>query len=222
MEVAVKKVLDHGKVMLLDIMGNEATIVDSARISTSRPVDSFSVESVRERSEKDVNLIKYLQRNKHGTPFEHVVMRWYIKAPLFIVRQWMRHRIGTYSEASMRYRPPSEGESLDAKYYTPSDLPEDLVDEYRFTVERAFNFYNTWYTLLWQDGGNTRLREMLRGAIPMAAYTEMIWTVNLRSMMNFLSLRTSEHAQYEMQEYGKAVLHVLSPLFPNIDLTSPV
>lgn len=184
-------------VKLEEMMGNECTILDCARISKSG-------RRVTDLCQKDFDLLSELLRNDHGTPFEHVVFRFHVSAPIFVLRQWMRHRIGTFNEYSLRYREPI------AEYYIPPDLPRvggvdqsSANDRYHDTIQKLFASHADLLAQLKDSGVKpSRAREITRCMLPVATFSEIIWTVNLRSLMNFILLRSDHHAQYEMQQYA--------------------
>jgi thymidylate synthase (FAD) len=199
--------MDANHVILEFVGGSESLIINAARVSTtSRMVTNSDL------SEDDIRLLRYLQEHNHGTPFEHVTLRFRVIAPIFVMRQWMRHRIGTFNEYSQRYRQPM----LDFPVYTPPDMPDEIRDEYNALVKASTEFYKKWYNGCKQEKGNSRLREMLRCAMPVSTYTEVVWTVNLRSLMNFLTQRCDKHAQLEIRQYADYIKGLIQPLFPHI------
>ena len=198
----MKKVLDKGFVDLVNVMGNDETVVRSARVSTG---------SGSKGPEKDKRLINYLMHHRHGTPFEHVVFTFHIKCPIFVARQWFRHRIASYNEKSGRYSKISYEFYLPEKIRIPHptdkqmSIPNDgSVDEEEALkiFEEVFeSTYSAYQKLL--DMGVAR--ELARIVLPLSHYTEFYWTVNMRSLMNFLSLRADSHAQWEIQQYALAI-----------------
>jgi thymidylate synthase (FAD) len=200
-------VLDHGHVELIDSMGSDIDVVNAAKVS-------FAAQ-VTEMDEACIGLINYLMKNKHATPFEHVIFKFRIKAPIFVTREWMRHRWSSFNEMSMRYYKP---EKID--YYVPAfenirkqvGKPgaykfENIDDEnikhlfYETMLQIAYVADNSYHDLV--NAGIAK--ELARCVLPVCQYTEFIWTVNARSLINFISLRNEENAQYEIQEYAKAV-----------------
>ncbi len=195
-------VLDKGFVELVSVMGDDLTVVRSARVSTG---------SGSKGPERDRRLVEYLMRNRHETPFEHVVFTFHVKCPIFVARQWFRHRIASYNEKSGRYS------EMSYEFYEPSKVriqhPKDRqmslenngrVDEVavRRMISEVYDHSYDVYKKLLEMGV---AREMARIVLPLALYTEFYWTVNMRSLMNFLSLRADSHAQWEMQRYALAV-----------------
>lgn len=192
------RVLDNGLVLMEDFMGSEATILDCARISKS------DAKVNGELVDRDLKLLKFLFDNGHHTPFEHCVLRFRIKAPIFVMRQWMRHRIGTFNEYSMRYREPIK------EYYTPEDLSSEKKDKYHRILKKCIKF------VCKNVEKNQRDRELLRNILPVAMYTEVIWTVNLRALLNFLKLRGAQDAQYEIKLYAKTIANMARIIYPNV------
>jgi thymidylate synthase (FAD) len=208
-------ILDRGQVRLIDAMGNDLSVVRAARVSTgSRPEDASKGE------ERDAKLIRYLLKHDHGTPFEHNAFTFYVKAPVFVERQWLRHRIGSFNEISGRYT------EYEPEFYVPAQaraqarrnkqgsvpaadgqLDGVLDAAVRSTIDHAFGRYQE---LLEQGVA----RELARIVLPMNLYTEWYWTVNARSLMNFLALRTQEDAQLEIREYARAVETIWSERMP--------
>ena len=136
---------------------------------------------------------------QHGTPFEHAVMRWHVKCPLFVARQWLRHRIGSFNEKSLRYC------VAEREYYVPADKVE--APYYAAAIEHAFDTYEELVAKGWP-------REQARGVLPMSVYTEFIWTVNARSFMNWLSQRLAKGAQWEHRQYAEAALELWTEAMP--------
>ncbi len=194
-------VLDKGFVQLVDVMGSDQRVVDAARVSTGSKADP----------ERDKKLIFYLMENLHETPFEKIVFEFNVKCPLFVARQWQRHRIGSFNERSARYR------VFDLDYYVPGldvlpDVysPED-VQAYVKALKQSYKLYESMIAkVAEQPKSRSRAREVFRGLLGVAYYTEFFWTVNFRSLMNFLKLRLAQDAQYEIRAYAEAI-HALVP-----------
>jgi thymidylate synthase (FAD) len=151
-------------------------------------------------------------RERHGTPFEHNAFRFHIRAPIFVAREWFRHRVGSFNEFSMRYAKATddfympEAEDVRTQVGKPGaysfepvsdDVAETARDELRQVYEIAFATYERLVEL-------GVARELARAVLPVGAYTEFYWTVNARALMNFLSLRNSENAQREIRRYAEA------------------
>jgi len=198
------RVLDHGFVRLDDAMADDLSVVNGARVSFARRVD--------EMDGADEGLIRFLMRERHGTPFEHNAFRFHIRTPIFVAREWFRHRIGSFNEFSMRYARATD------EFYVPA--PEDVRTQvgkpgsYSFepvdpelaetTRERLKEVYEAAYRTYEELVDQGVARELARAALPVGAYTEFYWTVNARSLMNFVSLRNSETAQREIRRYAEA------------------
>ncbi len=176
-------VLDKGFVELLDVFGGDEAAVRAARISYMSTPDL----------EGDKRLISLLMVNGHESPFEHITLTFYVKAPIFVARQWFRHRIGSFSERSGRFT------EFDEEFYIPDETRAGgNVKEMENAMHDAFETYKH----LLKSGVK---REVARVVLPMSLYTQWYWTVNVRSLMNFLKLRADKHAQYEIRSYAIAV-----------------
>jgi thymidylate synthase (FAD) len=198
------RVLDHGFVRLDDAMASDLSVVNGARVSFAR--------HKAEMDDSDAGLIRFLMREKHASPFEHAVFRFHVRCPIFVAREWMRHRWSSFNEFSLRYAKASED------FYVPepddvrtqvgkpgaysfepvdADVAEQTREELQSVYETAFAAYERLVEL-------GVARELARAALPVGAYTEFYWTVNARSLMNFLSLRAAEAAQREIRRYAEA------------------
>ena len=189
--------LDKGWVQIEDLMGGDDAVVRGARIC---------YQSVARTPEADARLIHRLMASdpKHNTVFEHATFRIACKCPLFVARQWLRHRIGTFNEKSLRYC------AADREYYVPSgedggQCPQ--TDEYVRHMEACFDLYERLVEIGWR-------RERARGVLGMAVYTEFIWTVNAWSLMNWLQKRLDKSAQWEHRQYASAVLGMFRQVMP--------
>src|SRR5687767_13249254 len=207
-------VLDHGFVRLDGAMADDLSVVNSARVSFGRRVD--------ELSDADAGLIRFLMRERHGTPFEHNSFRFHVRCPLFVAREWFRHRVGSFNELSMRYAKATddfyvpEPDDVRTQVGKPgaysfepvdAELAQTTRDELRAVYEHA---YETYERLVEQGVA----RELARAAIPVGAYTEFYWTVNARALMNFVSLRAAETAQREIRRYAEAVERLFAEKMP--------
>jgi thymidylate synthase (FAD) len=208
------RVLDHGFVRLDGAMADDLSVVNGARVSFARRKE--------ELDESDKGLIRFLMRDRHGTPFEHNSFRFHIRCPIFVAREWMRHRVGSFNEFSLRYAKATED------FYVPE--PEDVRSQvgkpgaYSFepvsdevaeaTRERLQDVYETAYRAYQELVELGVARELARCALPVGAYTEFYWTVNARSLMNFLSLRNAETAQREIRRYAQACERFLEEKMP--------
>lgn len=204
------KILDKGFVKLVDVMGDDKAIVAAARVSYS---------GISKGDDQDKKLIAYLLKHRHGSPFEHAVFKIHVKAPLFVTRQWMRHRIASYNEVSYRYTETPD------EYYIPEtwrkqdnankqgsvsdeSLQHELLSqELKLICEESFNFYKRFLA-------KGVAREMARIILPVNVYTQFYWVVNARSLMNFINLRADNHSQWEMRKYAEAHAEMLKTLCP--------
>ena len=203
-------VLDKGFIRLVDFMGGDNRVVSSARVSFG---------AVSKGEEQDKRLIKYLLEHAHHTPFEHCYFQFHICCPIFVARQWMRHRWGSYNEVSARYTQvkdefyiPSKFRGQDTKNKQGS-VPTSSLDQkaliklYEDSVEASYAAYKKLI-----DAGVAR--EMARGVLPVCQYTQFYWSVNARSLLNFLSLRTDKHAQWEIRVYADAIAKIFQEKMP--------
>jgi len=209
-------VLSAGEIDLISYLGSDLDIVNAARVSFS----SYS----EELDEKSKGLINFLIKNKHATPFEHVVFKFHIKCPIFVAREWFRHRWSSFNEMSMRYHVP---ESIDFYIPDPENIRkqvgkpgsytfEEITDPEikQFTIQRMNAVYDIAYQVYKDllDAGVAK--EIARSVLPVGQYTEFVWTVNLRSLINFLSLRNSSHAQLEINKYAEILESIFADLLP--------
>ncbi len=197
-----------------DAMASDLSVVNAARVSFARRKE--------EMDESDEGLIRFLMRDRHGTPFEHNAFRFHIRAPIFVSREWMRHRMGSFNEFSMRYAKATddfyvpEPEDVRSQVGKPgaysfepveAELAETTREELRAVYDAA---YATYARLV--EAGVAR--ELARLVMPVGAYTEFYWTVNARSLMNFVSLRAAETAQREIRRYAEAVERLFADEMP--------
>ena len=208
-------ILDHGFVRLIDSMGNDLSVVRSARVSYDAEWRTGEDEG------KDEKLIHYLMRNKHTSPFESVTFTFEVKAPIFVLRQWMRHRSWSYNEVSARYS------ELPEEFYVPS--PDQITTQSASNKQMRTNEVNPcapvargsmescmqecfalYHDLLSQDVP----RELARIVLPVATYSHMFATVDLHNLFHFLRLRLHEHSQYEIRVYAEALLKLIEPIVP--------
>lgn len=208
-----------GFVRLVDHMGSDLSIIRSARVSYN--ADWRGGKKSKKSLSKDEKLINYLWKNKHTSPFESVQFTFEVKAPIFIFRQWHRHRTWSYNEISARYTELNEGFYLpDVNQITTQSTSNKQMrtkeihpkaDEMRkgmlTTTSIAFNYYKS----LIRDGCP---RELARSVLPVSAYSRMFATVDLHNLFHFLKLRLHEHAQYEIRVYAEAMLKLITPIVP--------
>jgi thymidylate synthase (FAD) len=199
------QVLDHGFVRLDGALADDLSVVNGARVSFAR--------RKTELDDADAGLIRFLMRDRHGTPFEHNAFRFHVRCPIFVAREWFRHRVGSFNEFSMRYAratddfyvpEPEDVRSQVGKpgAYSFEPVSDELAEATREELRAVYeNAYATYERLVEQGVA----RELARAALPVGAYTEFFWTVNARSLMNFVSLRAAETAQREIRRYADAV-----------------
>jgi len=207
-------VLDHGFIRLVDYLGGDQRIVQSARISYGAGTKSYR---------KDKGLINYLMRNGHTSPFEQVNFTFHLKMPIFVARQWIRHRTGRVNEISGRYsvmtdecyrpdrnhiNPQSE---VNRQGRTDIVLDQEKQDEVlaKFDKDHQVIFDN--YHAMLDDG---IARELARIDLPLSMYTEWYWQMDLRNLFHFLSLRLDGHAQYEIRVYAEQMLEIVRKVCP--------
>ena len=219
------EVLDHGFIRVIDYMGDDTSIVQSARVSYGKGTKQIS---------NDKGLIKYLMRHRHSTPFEMCEIKFHIKLPIFIARQWIRHRTANVNEYSARYS------ILDKEFYIPS--PENLAAQSAtnnqgrgdaLTTEEASNVidilrrdaeqtYSNYETLLNENSSGETIddnkagiaRELARMNLTLNTYTQWYWKIDLNNLLHFLALRADGHAQYEIRVYADAMLDIVRKWVP--------
>jgi thymidylate synthase (FAD) len=206
--------LDHGFVRLDASMADDLSVANAARVSFARRKE--------ELDEADRGLIRFLMRDRHGTPFEHNSFRFHIRCPIFVAREWMRHRVGSFNEFSLRYAKASDDfyvpELADVRTqtgkpgaYTFEPVDDELASRTQEELRKVYDVAYETYTSLVEAGV---ARELARSVLPVGAYTEFYWTVNARSLMNFISLRAAETAQREIRRYALAVEAFLAREMP--------
>jgi thymidylate synthase (FAD) len=213
-------VLDHGFVRLVDSMGSDLSIVRAARVSYDAAWRAGEDEG------SDARLIRYLWKNKHTTPFESVELQFEVKAPIFVLRQWHRHRVWSFNELSARYRElpeefyvpdPSQigaqspnnkqGRLIEQRGDEPCRMREIECGQARYAMELAFETYRELLDAGWP-------RELARSVLPVATYSHMFAKVDLRNLFGFLDLRADSHAQFEIRVYAEAMLELVRPIAP--------
>jgi thymidylate synthase (FAD) len=199
------ELLDHGFVRLDGAMADDLSVVNGARVSFARRKDEMDAS--------DEGLIRFLMRDRHGSPFEHNAFRFHVRCPIFVAREWFRHRIGSFNEFSMRYAKATDDfyvpEPEDVRTqvgkpgsYTFEPVDDELAEETRRELEALYEQAYATYARLVEKGV---ARELARSVMPVGSYTQFYWTVNARALMNFVSLRNSEFAQLEIRRYAEAV-----------------
>ena len=212
-----KPVLDHGFVRVIDYMGDDAAICQAARVSYGKGTKSV---------QNDEGLIRYLMRHWHSTPFEMCEVKLHVKLPVFVARQWIRHRTANVNEYSARYS------ILDREFYIPA--PEQLaaqsvvnnqgrgealegeeaarvLDILKADSTRAYDNYEA---MIGQDGQQGLARELARMNLPANIYTQWYWKVDLHNLFHFLRLRADAHAQYEIRVYADVICKVVADWVP--------
>ena len=210
-------VLDHGLVRVIDYMGDDAAICQAARVSYGKGTKSV---------QNDEGLIRYLMRHWHSTPFEMCEVKFHVKLPVFVARQWIRHRTANVNEYSARYS------ILDREFYIPA--PEHLAaqsaqnNQGRGEVlqgeeaqrvldllrEDAMRSYDHYEAMLGTDGQQGLARELARMNLPANIYTQWYWKVDLHNLLHFLRLRADAHAQYEIRAYADLMCDITQAWVP--------
>lgn len=209
------KVLDHGLVRLVDHMGSDLAIVRNARVSYDAEWRAGEDEG------KDAKLIHYLLKNGHTSPFESVSFTFEVKAPIFVFRQWHRHRTWSFNELSARYRElPAEyyvpdvsqitAQSTDNKQMRTSEQIAEAVEAQLMIGNACFKAFLDYKALIDMKVP----RELARGVLPVNTYSHMFASVDLHNLMHFLRLRLHSHAQYEIRVYAEAMLALIEPIVP--------
>ncbi|MBC7953182.1 MAG: FAD-dependent thymidylate synthase [Rhodospirillaceae bacterium] len=218
-------VLDHGFIAVKDYMGDDVSVLQMARMSYGKGTKSVA---------DDRSLLRYLMRHFHTSPFEGCVIKLHVKLPIFVMRQWVRHRTASLNEYSARYSIlPDEFympdpaqlavQSKDNKQGRGDNLtPEQAEEVLRMLKDDATRSFASYHTLLNADeDGNTMdedrigiARELARIGLPVSAYTQMYWQTNLHNLMHFLRLRADVHAQYEIRVYAEKMLDIMADWVP--------
>ena len=218
-------VLDHGFVRVIDYMGDDSSIVQSARVSYGKGTKKISTDS---------GLIKYLMRHRHSTPFEMCEIKYHVKLPIFVARQWIRHRTANVNEYSARYS------ILDKEFYLPTKenlaaqstsnrqgrgevingrQADNILNILKKDAEQTYANYeimlNEKYDGSAVDKNNKGLaRELARMNLTLNTYTQWYWKTDLLNLLNFLSLRADSHAQYEIRAYADVMIDTLKRWVP--------
>ena len=207
------KVLDHGFIRVIDYMGDDAAVVQAARVSYGKGTKTVS---------EDAGLINYLMRHKHTTPFEMCGIKLHVKLPIFVARQWIRHRTGSFNEYSGRYS------IMDDDFYVPSRKNlglqsasnkqgrEGVLDESVAitSIGSIINHSKEAYSLYEGLLRNNVAREIARMVLPVNFYSQWYWKVDLKNLLDFLKLRTDPHAQYEIRVYAEEIEKILKQWLP--------
>ena len=215
------KVLDKGFIEVIDSLGNDLTVVNSARVSFGKRKSTWSAS--------DRRLCMYLAKYKHYSPFRHLQVQFHIKAPEFVMRQWYKHVVGiettsnsstkdhAWNEISGRYVPVEDfytpeifrQQSEDNKQATEGAVKDQETAKHHWDVA-MFHAKEQYDKLLKMGVG----KEQARGILPLNQYTEVYWTASFQAIMNFIELRYEKTSQWEIQEYAKVLLDIVTELFP--------
>ena len=218
-----KEVLDKGFVEVIDSLGTDLTVVNSARVSFGKRHTKYT--------KGDKHLVKYLAKHNHHSPFRHMMVQFHIKAPEFVMRQWYKHVVGiettsssstkdhAWNEISGRYTPVTDyyipgvwrKQSQDNKQASEGELNDlqqkrmtHLYERYLLDVERV-------YETMVQTG---MAKEQARVVLPLSQYTEVYWTASFQAIMNFIDLRDEKTAQWEIQQYAKCLKEMMYDIYP--------
>jgi thymidylate synthase (FAD) len=207
--------LDHGFVRLVDHMGSDLSIVRNARVSYDAEWRAGEDEG------SDARLINYLYNHGHNTPFEAVTLTFDVKAPIFVFRQWHRHRTQSYNELSARYR------ELPEEFYIPeaSQITTQSTDNKQMRTDEVHPQAGEFQQMMMDSNceafrkykymiANGCPRELARSVLPVSTYSHMFATVNLNNLFKFLGERLHPHAQYEIRVYAEAMLKLIEPVAP--------
>ena len=212
-----KEVLDHGFVRVIDYMGDDAAICQAARVSYGRGTKSV---------QNDEGLIRYLMRHWHSTPFEMCEIKLHVKLPVFVARQWIRHRTANVNEYSARYS------ILAREFYIPAPEHinaqsvvnnqgrgvalegEEAARVLEILKADSTRCYDNYEAMISQDGQDGLARELARMNLPANIYTQWYWKVDLHNLFHFLRLRADTHAQYEIRVYADAICAVVADWVP--------
>ena len=217
------KVLDKGFIEVIDTLGNDLTVVNSARVSFGKRKEKFD--------KSDEKLVRYLAKYKHYSPFRHLQIQFHIKAPEFVMRQWYKHVVGiettsnsstkdhAWNEISGRYVPVEDFYMPDV-YRAQSDDNKQASEGEVEDQEKAQKTWTDahWYLVgFYDDLLNMGVaKEQARAILPLSQYTEVYWTASFQSVMNFIELRDEKTSQWEIQEYAKVIKELCLTSFPKI------
>lgn len=217
----IRKILDKGFIEVVDKMGTDLTVANSARVSFGKRKEKFD--------DNDRKLIKFLAKNKHWSPFRHLMVQFHVKAPEFVMRQWYKHVVGiettssssvkdhAWNEISGRYVPVNDfyvpenwrKQSANNKQASEGSI-EDQNKANEIFNSAMENFLNAYNTLL--DLGVAK--EQARMILPLNQYTEVYWTASFQAIMNFIDLRDEETAQWEIRQYAIAMKEIMLEIYP--------
>ena len=213
----IHTVLDHGFVRVVDYMGNDSAIVQAARVS-------YGAGTKTARSDR--GLIRFLMRHRHSSPFEMCEVKLHVKLPIFVARQWIRHRTANVNEYSARYS------ILDREFYVPEPAnlavqssfnrqgrgqvlsEEEATEVIRLLKEDSRRSYGHYEGFLSLDSGAGLARELARINLPLSIYTQFYWKIDLHNLLHFVALRGDEHSQFEIREYAKTIAAIIADWVP--------
>jgi len=216
-----REILDKGFIQVIDKLGNDLTVVNSARVSFGKRKEKFD--------ESDRKLVKYLAKHKHWSPFRHLMVQFHVKAPEFVMRQWYKHVVGiettstssakdhAWNEISGRYVPVTD-------FYSPNNWRRQSEDNKQASEGSIDNqeAANNVFTEVMQHVLNSYekllelgvAKEQARMILPLNQYTEVYWTASFQAIMNFIDLRDEATAQWEIREYAKAMKEMMLEIYP--------
>lgn len=201
-----------GYTALIQHIGDDCSVVNSARVSFGKQINQIE--------DKDRKLIKFLLEHSHGSPLEHNSLTFLVKCPLFVARQWMRHRISSFNEVSARYVEVKD------EFYIPQNFRKQSTSNRQASIDEFIkqddgdlclyvgSLYGQAHKLYKEMLEAGVCREQARAVLPLATYTQYYWTCNLRSFLHFIKLRDHKDAQYEIQQYARAMLEQVKEIFP--------
>ena len=215
------QVLDKGFIEVIDSLGNDLTVVNSARVSFGKRKEVYD--------KSDERLVRYLAKYKHFSPFRHLQVQFHVKAPEFVMRQWYKHVVGiettsnsatkdhAWNEISGRYVPVED-------FYTPSVFRKQSEDNKQATegaIENQDKALHHWEMAMYHSKKQYQIlldmgvgKEQARAILPLNQYTEVYWTASFQAIMNFIELRAEKTSQWEIQEYAKTLQKLMFDVFP--------
>jgi thymidylate synthase (FAD) len=211
------KCLNHGFVRLVDWFGDDKSIVDAARVS-------YNKHEIVKTEEEDKKLINYLLKNLHTTPFEMISFKFHCRMPIFVARQWIRHRTAKVNELSGRYsvmkddfyepdfeqikhQSKSNKQGRDDEAFFKDEYKARFVDELKKDQSTVYAHYESYIN-------DDMAKELARINLPLSLYTEWYWKMDLHNLFHFLKLRLDSHAQYEIRIFGQAMAHLVKKVVP--------
>lgn len=206
------KILDKGFVRLVDVMGDDSSIVQAARVSYGQGTKSVN---------DDTGLIRYLLRHKHTTPFEMVEFKFHCRMPIFVARQWIRHRTASVNEMSGRYSEmpdmfyvPEVNKITTQSKNNKQGGTDEVIKDVNFYKELMETEQEQSYTNYQSYLSSGMRKEIARNNLPLSLYTEWYWKIDLHNLLHFLRLRLDSHAQYEIRVFGEAMAQMVKEKVP--------